>query len=499
MSKRNLFLVEISLFLIILLSFCYFRLKPLYYQTVPYTFDQGRDFLKAREIIHDHNLTLIGPTSGINGLFHGAWWYYFLTIPYILFSANPVGFYYFIFFLALVQTILFYLFLRRQFGSLAALYFIAVISFSPYFILLSIFAISTALVPPLLLVLFYSFFSYLKTQKNFYLFALFLSLGLIFEAELAFGLFIIPAFLITFILTKQFQVFLKRRKKILIAFSGLVLASLPRIIFELKNNFLQTRAFLNFFQNPSSTNQTAFKTVFFDRIHLLSDYYFSLFSPDAKFLAIIIFIITVFILIIGIRRLDSIKRQFTRFILILFLALFAMSLFYRNNFFWSNYLEGVSYFYVLLISIAIYYISTKEKKINILLYIGLFIFILVSLNGYIKEMKNSATLKKEGLVKHNLIVDELYKEAGGKDLCLRIYTPPVIPYTYDYIFSWREKIGQKKPTTNYVNHQCWYLIENEPYKFRVDKFRSENIPTGAKLIKKRIIADDVMIELWQEK
>src|SRR3989338_9765899 len=56
----------ICLFLILAL-FCYFRVKPVYFQTVPYTFDQGRDFLKTQEIVIDKQPALLGPTTGIPG------------------------------------------------------------------------------------------------------------------------------------------------------------------------------------------------------------------------------------------------------------------------------------------------------------------------------------------------------------------------------------------------------------------------------------------------
>ena len=86
---------KIVLLILFFALFSYFRLKPIYLQTVPYTFDQGRDFLKTIEIVRDRNLTLIGPTTGAAGVFHGAWWYYYLSIPHILFQGHPFSCKYF--------------------------------------------------------------------------------------------------------------------------------------------------------------------------------------------------------------------------------------------------------------------------------------------------------------------------------------------------------------------------------------------------------------------
>src|SRR3990167_10170849 len=101
-GKKFHVVIQIAIFLFVIILFSYFRLKPIYFQTVGYTYDQGRDFLKAAEIVLYKNPTFIGPTTGIQGLFHGAWYYYILVIPFILFGGAPIGFYHFNFFLHLV-------------------------------------------------------------------------------------------------------------------------------------------------------------------------------------------------------------------------------------------------------------------------------------------------------------------------------------------------------------------------------------------------------------
>src|SRR3989344_7563277 len=49
--------------------------------------DQGRDFLAVAKIIYERNLTLIGPHTGLPGIFYGPWWYYFLS-PILLISGG---------------------------------------------------------------------------------------------------------------------------------------------------------------------------------------------------------------------------------------------------------------------------------------------------------------------------------------------------------------------------------------------------------------------------
>jgi hypothetical protein len=75
--------IYILLFFTVLVLSLYFRLKPIYLQNIPYTYDQGRDFLKAQEIVLYKNPTFIGPTTGIMGIYHGAWWYYLLSFAFL--------------------------------------------------------------------------------------------------------------------------------------------------------------------------------------------------------------------------------------------------------------------------------------------------------------------------------------------------------------------------------------------------------------------------------
>src|SRR5260370_13131384 len=51
--------------------------------------DSARDMLDVREMVVLHHLRLIGPTAGIEGLFTGPGWYYFLAVPFILTGGNP--------------------------------------------------------------------------------------------------------------------------------------------------------------------------------------------------------------------------------------------------------------------------------------------------------------------------------------------------------------------------------------------------------------------------
>ena len=162
--------LKLSIFLTVLFIFFYLRLTPIINQTVPYTYDQGRDFLKAEEIIRNGNFTFIGPTTGIQGVYHGAWWYYILTIFYLFFNGLPIGFYYGLFILSTIAMVLFYFFIKKEFGWQTSLLFLLIITTGNFFIKLAFFTSNNTLSPLFVLLLIYSVYQFLKTKLNKYLF-----------------------------------------------------------------------------------------------------------------------------------------------------------------------------------------------------------------------------------------------------------------------------------------------------------------------------------------
>ncbi len=49
------------------------RLQGVFTNSFAFTYDVGRDMLALWDIVYVHNITLIGPTTGIPGVFYGPW------------------------------------------------------------------------------------------------------------------------------------------------------------------------------------------------------------------------------------------------------------------------------------------------------------------------------------------------------------------------------------------------------------------------------------------
>jgi hypothetical protein len=399
-----------------------------------------------------------------------------------------------------LSVFLFSLFLKKNFDTIAGLIFLLLIAGSSYFILMSIFAINGVLGFPFILLFLYSLYSYLKTKKPFYIFLTFFSLGNIFEAEVAFGLFTIPAFLLAIVLLRHVKVFFGRAKNIIYAFAGLTIPFLPRIASELKNNFLQLKTAFSFILNPTFHNPKTIVATFIERYNLFKGYYETLMPFDNKFFLAVFLATAVIGLILGYKKLNKDNKIFSNFVFSLIGFLFALSLLYPDNF-WNNYYEGISFYFAVFLSIGISgYLKSKNQLLKVVPLVVFASLLMLNLLKVQKEMAVKKPIPDVGLRGHVKVADYLADLNKDKDFCARVYTPPVIPYTYNYVFSYYMKTGKiKNVTTSYVDDHCFYIMENDSYQFRVDQFRKDHIPKGAKLVNSRQITDNVHIELWEFK
>lgn len=473
------------------------RYKPLLFQTVGYTYDQGRDFLKVAEMIANKRPVFIGPTTGINGLYHGAWWYYVLIFPFLLFKGSPIGFYYFNFLIQLVSLVVFFIYTKKYFGNLVTILCTLLIVLSPYFIFTSLFVGNNIMVLPVMLgflIAHLIIFEDKKINKPFLIALLAgLFLGLIGEFELSFGLFLIPAYVLGIFIFKKLRVFYVKLPTLSFFILGLAIAFTPRLLFEIKNKFLQTQTLLSFFFKPKHYNPKPFIDVVKDRLILFKGYYEGLF-PHLLF-TVLFTVILLFLLTSLFKNKTKIYSQLLLFFSYLVSTLFLLSTLYKDNF-WGNYYEGIQYIFIFIIavifSIKIDYSSWRKTGIKTL--IGL----LVIFGLYQIVTSWQQTPKYEGLAVQRAVVSHiLTHEKNTKNYCVRIYTPPVIPHTYNYLFTY-EKIKRNiaLPNSEWVNDSCWFIMEPDPFKFRLNEWKNINEPEKKAIVTSKKI-QDVLINHYE--
>lgn len=228
--------------------------------------DIARDFLVMNDMIENHKLTLIGPKSGgISGVFHGPAWYY-LNLPLFIFvKGNPAGIAVFWLFLYLIGLSAFYYFSKKMFSKNIAL------ATTTLFASLSIFMPQGFLqcTPATLLVVPAVFFLWRYLNKHHFLdliITLFL-IGMIIQFQMAFGVpILIP--LSVYIL---YDIVKNKNYKHLFCFFILFLPLSTFIFFDLRHEFLQTHAVINYFTTPNLNDDWNFKKYLFERWQAISE------------------------------------------------------------------------------------------------------------------------------------------------------------------------------------------------------------------------------------
>lgn len=499
MSQKSIHIIlKTSAFVFVLLLFCYFRLKPIHFQTVGYTYDQGRDFLKAAEIVLYKNITFIGPTTGIMGLYHGAWWFYVLTIPFMLFHGAPIGFYYFNFIIQLISFAGLGYILYKHVGKLSSIIALSILAVSPYFIFTSTFVGNNIMVLPSLLLLILTTFLLFNTKKEkqslLTVFLIGLSLMFVAEFEVAFGLFIVPIYILSLILFKPLRNIVTNIRSVAVFLLGIFIPLLPRLLFEVKHGFQQTKVLLSFFVKPKLHNPKAYMDVFQDRLGIFIGYYKSIFPAD--------WLAYAFLILVGgflIYRFRTKSWRYGKQILFftwLVGMLFFLSTFYKDNF-WGNYYEGIQYV-MLFLGILIITPGTRQTTplVGYIKIAFIAIVLVISSLSFAKELQKKPEVVELALMQR--MVSYITDREKGPDYCVRVYTPPVVPYTYDYLFLYhRLTHNTNMPGQEWLKNKCWFIIENDSYAERRDTWMKANIPADYKKIQSHQFKTAI-VEQWQK-
>ena len=189
--STNMKKIEIFLLLIALLLGAYFRFKNIGYDLV-FNYDSARDMLVIRDIVINHKFTLLGPTTGIEGIFLGPFYYYLMVIPFVLSGGSPLSGAVMTAIFGVITIFLGYYFVKEVFKSqklgIASAFLFA---FSPLLISYSRFPMNTNQFPMCIL-LFYLFLFKVGQGKTRFLPFVSLLLGLSFSFEAATAIFLFP-------------------------------------------------------------------------------------------------------------------------------------------------------------------------------------------------------------------------------------------------------------------------------------------------------------------
>ena len=399
-------------------------------------YDQGRDALVIKKMIETPKPVLVGPTTGLEGIMRGPIFYYILLPGYLIGQGSPIVATIWLQLIYLIGLIFTYLSAREIFSKFAGLLVVFLIGFSNNLVSnyrwLSEPSLTFILVPVML----YGLLQIIK-KKNTQIWwpTVALMLGLNLHAEIASGLWFVPALFLFFLLYKKIRPTLKE----FIISSGVFLSTLlPQVIFDFRHDHIMWKAFRKHF---TESNQSSFlfdKLKIIERFNLFVDTFSNILVERQHWLIYLLLFITPLLYFL------SKKFRQPQKILLLFLLFIPLVVltFYQGNSgnFYSYYLITLYPIFIILVAGVLSYLVKKPPLFVIPL---VFLFIFVKSNFIlVKNFLIAGVDGPEHVSLGNQIqaIDWIYQQAGDIPFNVDAYVPPVIPHSYDYLVPW---YGQK--------------------------------------------------------
>ena len=100
--------------------------------------------------------------------------------------------------------------------------------------------------------------------------------------------------------------------------------------------------------------------------------------------------------------------------------------------------------------------------------LGVFAFLLIFLIINLGQTRDKLTIKvndtKEIVIQNQLeAINWIYEDSAGKDFNVDVYVPPVIPYSYDYLFLWEKEFRSDQNLKLTEKSELLYtLYEDDP-------------------------------------
>lgn len=431
----------------------------------PFWYDPARDFLLAWDNLS--KLTLIGPTSGIPGLFYGPYWIWLLSLG-LFFSHDPR----FVVFLVLtIPYFIIFPFVLYQFHNLLGLGTVTLL----WLFFIFMFGLNYATAPwnPYAAPLLYLILVYLITKTEFELsnfstkrnsLLAGLLTGLIINFHISFGLGIFTGSVLFFIVYFASCLWQKRHfvKKTLLEYlltsicfiSGFLVTFLPFFIFESRHGWQQSQTVLHVLSSPTAVvSQQGLS-----KLEIIQ-HFFGVGTTllHSNYIVAYLFISISVIMFLwnlkkGTRILSPKEKRLLLFVVTNLLSLSVLYLSYHNPV-WDYHFIGVEVSVLFIIGILL----KNKSALKILLTAWFVIFFLQAISSYITDFTTSPTTpvlkSKENIVK------TIQSDAHNESYVVYAYSPSIYMYEYSYLFRWlAKKDVPYDPGQNPTNSPIVYLI-----------------------------------------
>lgn len=468
-------------------------------------FDQGLDFLAARSIVVDHKLTLIGSEAGagfagLPGIFHGPGYRYILAVLLFISSGDPHGS---IIFLGLLSL-----------AVLAALFYLShsVMGRTSAWVALTLAAISLPLTAqarmvwapnfsgviaiPLLYMLWMS-----QKKKPLYIFLTALFAAGLYHFEIPMAVPAIVAVGAYFAFTAK----VRGLKEWGLFMLGILVGFLPMILFESRHGWGVVKGI---FAYLNRTGVAATSAPFRPVAELVGDTN-ALFSTirESFYLGIpwISGMLPWLLLGSACFYVYHEKKKETKLFITALLCIIVSHLLifylYRGPIY-SHYFSLLYFIYPLLGAYVVGKAMKQTMTRAVVFVLGIILVTAVSVK-IAKTIRYDyadygGTAKKAGKID---AIDSIYSHAAGTGFNLFVFTPPVVPYAYDYLIGWYAAKRYGYTPGHELAGTVYLLIEPDPEKpwsyngwletviKKGDVVAQWKLPSGF-LIEKRFIKED---------
>jgi len=423
--KSNWILITILLLALFLRVYKINSLLGFYY-------DQGRDALVVWDLWQQGKLFLIGPTTGLEGIFLGPFFYYLIAPFYIIGQGNPV---WPAIFLAALSTLAIYVvyYIGWKAHKRVTGVFAAFISSFSYSLILAGRWLSNP--TPILLTSILLLFSMwkimiLKKSSKWWVLSSFL-IGLSLHFEAASAVFYIPMF-IYFIVWQRKN--LPNIKHIIFSVGAFLLTLMPQVIFNFRHNNILLNNFVNAFSSEG-TISISFWEMLINKFQFFWEVYYTKIIINQPLLVFTFSLISLWFLI---KSKKKVTKVTSLLIVYIGIPLIGYILFQGNKgVLYDYYMSGYYLPLVLLFSIGMGELwGHRFGKIIVLLFFSVFMAQNYRLlNNYFHARDGETSIVLENQLK---AINWIFKDGdNGKEFNVDVYVPPVIPHAYDYLLLWQ--------------------------------------------------------------
>jgi hypothetical protein len=450
---------------------------------IAFWYDPARDFLSAWNNLD--KLTLIGPTSGIPGIFYGPYWIWLLSIG-LLFSKDPQVV------ILLVITLPYFILLPLILWSMRKVFDILTLS-----VLWLLFMFSTGLQyatnpwnpypAALLLMILISILVHTDFYKKGYkkyikILAAGIVSGLILNFHISFGLGVFIGTLLFLFVYQGYYIIRQKTGKLNLQTAtlvictfliGIILTFTPFILFEARHGFNQIHTALKVFTSNGSV--VSIKGLSDAQIiQKFIEVPATLLKISLFYSTLLLILSCVFLIYYYLKKQIIFTLHEGKLLLLLISILFSVLTLYltSKNPVWAYHFIGVEILFLLFIGIVV--------KKNILLKTLLVIWTIVITISQIPTLKNNLyqhSVSGASIAGEKRIVQTIKDDAKVHPYTVFAYSPSIYMYEYSYLFKWlAQKDVPYDPGSISANAETIYLIVPTTLDGKVTDFIHNRTP-----------------------